>query len=313
MIRAQPRGSTVRPLLGSLALVSSLLLGGNSLRADVVQFTGDVAHDFPTSATTTVIPGKLGSVAQSAFITRNGWTSGFLVESVRLTYDKGTDTAFVGVQTYSIAGDADGNGNPGGASAAMAAAGGVDYAHFGGDKSLSVAFANGSPTGGIAAPAFVAGIPADKAAGDSRNINKFTVATYLNTGRGLAYSYGTILDNHVGSLAVDPSAARPNFEFAVTNISKIPGFNPSKGFYVSLFLGSQSAIVVGKENIDWTFVKPLAPAPAGISAGGGPIVPPSPVPTPAPEPSSVVLFLIGAAGLGYGAFFRRRASLAPAS
>ena len=88
--------------------------------------------------------------------------------------------------------------------------------------------------------------------GDSSNTNDFTVATYNSTGGGLAYSYGTILNNHVGQLAVSPSASQPNFEFALTNFSKIPGFNPADGFYVSLFLGSQRAIVVGKETIPWT-------------------------------------------------------------
>ena len=47
----------------------------------------------------------------------------------------------------------------------------------------------------------------DKAVADSRNTNDFTVATYNDNGRGLAYSYGTILNNHIGELAVSPSAS----------------------------------------------------------------------------------------------------------
>lgn len=286
-----------------LAMMALLILtSGQHSRADVIDFTGNVADDFPTSAISGSIPGQPGSIAEASYIIQNGWTTGFLVESVRFSYDQKTDTMFVGVQTFSIAGDADGNGNPGVTSSQMAIAGGVNYAHFGGDKSLTLAFANATITGGIANPSFVAGIPADKAVGDSRNPNEFTVATYNDTKRGLAYSYGTILNDHVGQLAVDPSASQPNFEFALTHFSKIPGFNPAQGFYVSLFMGSQRAIVVGKENLPWTKIAGTEASPGGISAGAGPITPPAPaagfgLPIPTPEPTSIVLFVTGAFSL----------------
>jgi PEP-CTERM motif len=299
MIRARPGDWPLRYRLIVLIPLLAVSFGGDG-RADVINFTGNVANDFPTSPGTVVIPGQPGSVAESSYIIQNGWTSGFLVESIRLSYNKASDTLYVGVQTFSITGDADGNGNPGSTTPQMAAAGGVNYPHFGGDKSLSLGFANVSPTGGMGDPVFVAGIPADKSVGDTRNTNEFTVATYSDTGRGLPYSYGTILNNHVGALAVDPSASQPNFEFALTNFSKIPGFNPSQGFYLSLFLGSQRAIVVGKESINWTLVSASSPAPGGITASGGPISPPVPAHSlgpQVPEPSSVVLFAVGAAGL----------------
>jgi PEP-CTERM motif len=307
MIRARP-GSL--PFCCRLAVLIPLLTFsfGQDGRADVSNFTGNVANDFPTSPGTVVIPGQPGSVAESSYIIQNGWTTGFLVESIRLSYDKASDTMFVGVQTFSIAGDADGNGNPGYTTPQMAAAGGVNYAHFGGDKSLTLGFANASSTGGLGTPLFVAGIPADKSVGDTRNTNEFTVATYNDTGRGLPYSYGTILNNHVGSLAVDPSASQPNFEFALTNFSKIPGFNPSQGFYVSLFLGSQRAIVVGKESINWTKVSAASSAPGGVTTGGGPLAPPVPtgsIGPQVPEPSSVVLFAVGAVGLLFSSARRR--------
>jgi hypothetical protein len=272
---------------------------GRDAKADVINFTGNVAADFTT--TTAIIPGQPGSVAESPYMIQNGWTSGFLVESIRFEYDRATDTMFVGVQTYSIAGDADGNGNPGYTDPQMAAAGGVNYAHFGGDKSLTLAFANVTAAGGVAAPSFVAGIPADKAVADTSHTNDFTVATYNDNSNGLAYAYGTILQNHVGSLAVDPSASQPNFEFALTNFSKITGFDPANGFYVSLFLGSQRAVVVGKQSIDWTKVAGISP-PQELQPGLGPITPPAPAsplgnPSPTPEPASVVLFVVGAAGL----------------
>ncbi len=294
-------------LLGAVAL----WLSTATVQADVINFTGNVGNDFPTSAGTTVIAGKPGSVAESPYMIQNGWTTGFLVQSLRLSYDKASDTLFVGVQTYSIAGDADGNGNPGYTDPQMAAAGGVNAAHFGGDKSLTVGFASTNAAGGLGATQFVAGIPADKSKGDTRNTNEFTVATYHDTGRGLAYSYGTILDNHVGKLAVDPSASKPNFEFALTNFTKIPGFDPTKGFYISLFMGAQSAVVVGKEALDWVHIPGTIAQPGGISQNGLPINPPAPAgltPAAVPEPSSIVLLGVGAlAAVASLARARRRA------
>jgi PEP-CTERM motif len=308
MIRAQPRLVAPRTMILGLVACLPLAFAGEA-RSDVINFTGNVANDFPASPGTTVISGVPGSVAEAPYITQNGWTSGFIVESLRVSYNQATDTIYVGVQTYSIAGDADGNPNPGSPDPQLAAAGGVNLPGFGGDKSLTLAFASVAPGGGVGATDFVAGIPANKALGDSANPNDFTVATYRDTGQGLGYAYGTILQNHVGTLEVNPTAAAPNFEFAITNASQIPGFNAAGGFYISLFMGSQAAIVVGKEALGWALVPPIVSEPEGITANGGPIVPPSPGgdhPAGAvPEPASVVLFLIGAAGV-LGVSRRRR-------
>jgi hypothetical protein len=301
MIRAQPRPIALRTMIPGLVACLALAIAGEA-RSDVINFTGNVANDFPASAGTTVVPGVPGSVAEAPYITQNGWTSGFIVESLRVSYNQATDTIYVGVQTYSIAGDADGNPNPGSPDPQLAAAGGVNLPGFGGDKSLTLAFASVAPGGGVGATDFVAGIPANKALGDSSNPNDFTVATYRNTGQGLGYAYGTILQNHVGALEVNPTAAAPNFEFAITNASQIPGFNTANGFYISLFMGSQAAIVVGKEALGWSLVPPINSEPGGITGNGGPITPPNPGaahPAAVPEPTSVVLFLVGAvAALG---------------
>ena len=297
MIRAQPWLTVHRSMILGLAGCVFLAIAGEA-RSDVINFTGNVANDFPASTGATVVPGVPGSVAEAPYIIKNGWTSGFIVESLRVLYNQANDTLYVGVQTYSIAGDADGNPHPGSADPQLAAAGGVNLPGFGGDKSLTVAFGNVAPGGGVGSTAFVAGIPANKASGNPANSNDFTVSTYKDTGQGLAYSYGTILKNHVGALAVDPTAAAPNFEFAITNVSKITGFNTANGFYVSLFMGSETAIVVGKEAMNWALVPAADPEPEGITASGGPITPPKPgAAHPAgavPEPASVVLFLVGA-------------------
>jgi len=311
LIRANPGRMRQYSIPACLGLI--VLALGRPAPADMIQLTGNVARDFPAASNPVnsfTIPGRPGSVAESPYIARNGWTTGFLIDAARFTYDKATDSLFVGIQTRSITGDADGNGDPGRTSAQMASAGGINFAHFGGDKSLTIAFANSGP--GTAT--FVAGIPADKSLGDVRNTNEFTVATYNNDPRGLAYSYGSILDNHVGQLAVDPSASRPNFEFSLTHVSQIPGFNPSASFFVDIYLGSQRAIVVGKESLYWTQVPNLNPAPANLNNPGGPIFVPNPInplrnPIPAasvPEPSAALLLAIGAGIAGLAHARRKR-------
>ena len=296
MIRAQPWFGPHGWFSLALAICLSMTVASEA-RPDLINFTGHVANDFPSSSGATVISGVPGSVAQAPYIIQNGWTSGFIVESLRVLYSQSKDTLYVGVQTYSIAGDADGNPNPGSPDPQLKASGGVNLPGFGGDKSLTIAFANVAPGGGLGVTQFVAGIPANKALADTTNLNDFTVATYRNTGQGMGYAYGTILKNHVGALAVTPTAAAPNFEFAITNVSQITGFQTSQGFYVSLFMGSESAIVVGKEALSFSLVPPTLPQPEGISANGGPISPPRPgavMPTGSvPEPASFVLFGVG--------------------
>src|SRR5579875_1767817 len=99
MIRAQPGQIRRRGMI-----VATVLLGFSAVavesRADVIAFTGNVANDFPASVDTEVINGNPSSVAQSPYILENGWTSGFLVNTIRLTYDKASDTLFVGDQDY---------------------------------------------------------------------------------------------------------------------------------------------------------------------------------------------------------------------
>jgi hypothetical protein len=218
--------------------------------AGLPTFTGNVAQDFPTTpgSGVTVIPVNASptstDVAQAAWMTQQGWVTGWAVKDVRLQYDPATDTMAVGVNTFSVAGNADGNGTPGVPDPRMSAAGGVDPAHLGGDKSITVGFDmtnSGTPT-------FVAGVPADKSKAGP-GLDGFTVASYQSSGSGLQYSYGQALPNHTGQLAFDPSAAHPNFEFTISNFSKFPGFDPTKGFGITLFAGSAFDVVAGEEYV----------------------------------------------------------------
>src|SRR5262249_6502152 len=134
-----------------------------------------------------------------------------------------------------IFGDADGNGNPGQASPQMAAQGGLNTAHLGGDKSIAIAFAPINPANPSqpTAPVVIAGVPADKSMVGSGTIDGFTVSQFMN-GAGLQHSFGQQLPQFTGNLAFDPSAAHPQLEFTIPNFSKIPGLNGLSGYWLSL-------------------------------------------------------------------------------
>lgn len=255
-------------------------------------FTGNVANDFPiapNNGVTVIVDHPMANgqsdphhVAQSSWMTQEGWTTGFQMKDMRLMYDPKTDTLAVGLNYFGIAGNGSGNGNPLVTDPRVTAAGGVDPPHLGGDKSITVVI---DPTNS-GTPSIVAGVPADKAhAGPG--LNGFTVAQYQDTGNGWGYSYGKALPQFTGQLAFDPSAAHPGFEFTITNFSKIPGMNLAKGFGIGSFSGSQYLIVAGKDIMPITRV----------------VLPTSALEVVTPEPATSLSWSIG---LGASALLARR-------
>ena len=231
----------VRRVLSIWTLAALACLGVRSASADgLPTFTGNVPNDFPiapNNGVTEIVDHPMANgqsdpqhVAQSPWITQQGWTTGFEMKDMRLMYDAKTDTLAVGLNYFGIAGNGSGNGNPNVTDPRVTAAGGVDPPHLGGDKSITVVI---DPTNS-GTPAIVAGVPADKShAGPG--IDGFTVAQYQDSGNGWGYSYGKALPQFTGQLAFDPSAAHPGFEFTIPNFSKIPGIDLSKGFGIGVF------------------------------------------------------------------------------
>src|SRR5262245_58763109 len=135
-------------MVGRLVLrtgvISLVLLAARSAAADPITFTGNVANDFNphTNTDVVVIPHSDAPVhiAQPQWMTDSGFDSGWNIKDVRLGYDPKTDVMYVGVNTFGIAGNVDGNGTPGTPDARLIAAGGSDPANFGGDKGMAVAF-----------------------------------------------------------------------------------------------------------------------------------------------------------------------------
>ena len=255
------------------SLTFLVLVGSRPTLADAISFTGNVQQDFSThnitgninSSPVTVMNSPL-DLGEASFIPANGWVSGWAVNNVQMSYNQANDTMYVGLAgfkngsgQYAIFGDADGNGNPGAASSQMTAMGGVDSANMGGDKAVAVAFAPYNPTNPTApgTPTMIAGIPGDKSLAGS-GIDGFTVAKFSNSSSLLQNSFGSALSGVSGALAFNPSAAHPELEFSISNLSK-SGINPTQGFWIEMYAGSGQDVVAGEAGLVWTYVPPFEP------------------------------------------------------
>jgi hypothetical protein len=283
----------LRSLRWSIAALA--LIGARPVLANPITFTGFVANDFSASnpnVNITPVSNSPLTVGPAQYIVNAGQVSGWAVQDIRTSYDTASDTLYVGFAGFNnskgvpaIFGDADGNGNPGVTGAQMAAAGGVNTAHLGGDKSFALAVAPSLASNSTlpGTPAIIAGIPADKTfAGPGTD--GFTVASYVNPTLGLSNSFGAKLPNYQGTLAFDPSAQHPQLEFTIKNFSKIPGIDPSKGFWIQAYAGSLNDVVVGEMGLDFTKVPAFASGAQNI-----------------PEPAALIAWTLvaGAAALRY--------------
>lgn len=269
------------------------LLGIRVASAAPMTFTGSVEQDFDPNTNPDVKKFILGTepgdgsvtdpfnmIYHTPYMIEQGAVTGWAVKDLRLAYDSATNRMAVGVNTYGIAGDADGNGDPGGVSPADPGfAHGLDQPNLGGQKSITVAFAQinpGAPNNPGSA-VIVAGVPADKSAAGP-GIDGFNVAAYKGLAVGIQNNYGSTLASHMGALAFDPSKDQPDFEFTIDNFDQIPGLDPSVGFWVKVYAGSPDDGSVGEQNSQWMRVPAFAaqgiPEPAtwlawALLVGGG--------------------------------------------
>jgi hypothetical protein len=236
-------------------LATLALLGATAASAGPVTLTGNVASDFnPTNPDVHVSPvdsNPLMNMVQLPSETSLGIINGYAIKDIREAYDSKTDTLYIGLNTYGVAGSATGL-DPTTAqgkyfATVLAHAGGHDPANIGGNKSITVGFAANNPNdssqpGQIIA---LAGVPAgNKGSG----LDGFTVAKYAGLNVGMQNNYGATLTNNLGSLAFNPDAAHPNFEFTIKNFSTIsPSLDPSVGFWIRAYAGSPDDGPVGEE------------------------------------------------------------------
>lgn len=250
-----------------------------------VPLTGDVEADFSASdPTVRIVADRLNDVSQPQWMTDRGWSTGWSMSDLRTSYDRASDMLSVGVNFVGIAGDVDGNGDPGGADPLTLSTHGMELANLSGRESITVAI--DSDLSGR--PSIVAGVPADKAQAGTGLIG-FNVAKYQASNQGIQSSYGETLDAHLGAAAFDPSAANPDFEFTIANFSKLPGLDLIKGFGIQAYAGSSDDVIVGEDHIAMA------------------IVPGIPEPQRIPEPTTVLSWTLIAGGVAWR-FRRRRTS-----
>ncbi|MDX2036413.1 MAG: hypothetical protein SFX72_07160 [Isosphaeraceae bacterium] len=308
-----PRAALLRRASTLFGLAAAFAASaGSTSKADLLGLTGNVEADFHESRPDVqIIRDRLDDVAQPGWMNSRGWTSGFNIKDLRLSYDSSADRLLVGLNFVGIAGDADGNGDAGGADPLLAGSHGRDAPSLGGTESIVVAFAARNLDGSMGAPALIAGISENKSLISSTGLAGFTAARYLDRGRGLSTSFGDAVAGLSATLAFDPSAAHPDFEFSIDGLSRAMGLDPTGGLYIRAFAGSREDTVIGEDAIYWTAVGPF----------GAPLAPlASPPPTrndppsdsaAVPEPSARVLVALGLAGVVSWVLVRgsRRASL----
>jgi hypothetical protein len=277
----------VRRVLLRSGLVALALIGAKTTFAAQIQFTGNVETDFPQTEGIGIItdnpipnptgPGSISNpndVAQAAWVTQAGWTTGWNIKDIRVHYDQASDTMAVGVNFFGIAGDSDGNGDPNVADPRTTAAGGLDEANLGFDPTqpahIGESITVGFDINGDHKPDIIAGVPADKSQ-NGPGLLGFSVNKYAPSNAGLAYNYGTPLNDHNGGLAFIPDAQHPGFEFTIKNFTSLPGLSPSllalNGIGITAFAGTPFDVVAGEDSVTMTHLSPQAiPEPASLLA-----------------------------------------------
>jgi hypothetical protein len=219
-------------------LVIVAILGARPVVAGPISFTGNVSTDFgittpgqSTNPDITVISSAAtlnpeSSTGATGAPLLNFVSPGDALKQVALEYNAATDTMYVGVQTWGVAGTVAGT--------TLASGNGLVL----GFAPLTGVF---NPSN-LSAPTFVAGVAnvppgeSSAAAGRGPGLDGFNVAKYAGgTVPGtmsLLTSFGQTFTAGMGNLAFNPSTATPDFEFTITNFSKLLGANPLQGVVV---------------------------------------------------------------------------------
>ena len=219
------------------SLIAIALLGARSVSAGPITFTGNVANDFNPLTTPGVVTitdsiheNDPIHIAQPSWMTSSGLVSGWNIKDVALYYNAATDTMYVGVNTYGVAGNVDGNGTPGSPDPRLTAAGGTDPANFGGDKAMVVGFAPLTGTynpANLPAPVIVAGVSGDKATQTGPGLDGFNVANYVGgTTPGtinLLTGFGTDAHGRDGQSGLRSQPGAPRLRVHDHQLQQTPG------------------------------------------------------------------------------------------
>jgi hypothetical protein len=237
--RRLKRRKTLLGLLVALAVAVPVVMSVPVVAAPPT-FTGNVENDF-TAPGVLIIPDGLGDVGLPA-TAPEGTVTGWDMKDLRLFYDAGTDTMYVGINTFGILGDADGDGNPGATSPWAAGLGASDLPSLNMTETAAVYFDLNQDgiwdvIGGISGVTDYSGF----------SVNDFAGSFFP------PYNFGNALAGNTGAKSPNPDASHPDLEFAITNWSTIPGHDASVGFKVGAFLGSLQDDGIGEDYLEASF------------------------------------------------------------
>ena len=241
-----------------------------------VNFTGNVATDFPATSPGVVIfnssntPGII--TPDTSFYGNLIPTSGYAISGIAVSYDSTNDTLSIGFEqppanTASdptgavIAGDADDNGNAGNVNPAVLALDPffTEYPALAGEDIEMYAFLDLGDTG---TPDVVAGfspnqpaLPSNMSPSPSPNPvapKPYEVAQAIPTGiPDTGPGFGTLLPSNTGNVYLANQAAHPNLEFSITNFSQLyqeetgHALTPSSVIGIGAFAGNDSTAHIG--------------------------------------------------------------------
>jgi hypothetical protein len=242
-----------------------------------VNFTGNVATDFPATTTPGVVifnssntPGII--TPDTSFYGNLIPTSGYAISAIAVSYDSTDDTLSIGFEQPPanipsdptgnvIAGDADDNGNTGNVNPAVLALDPffTEFPALEGDNIEMYSFLDLGDTG---TPDVVAGfspnqpaLPSNQSPSPSPNPlppKPYEVAQAIptatpDTGPG----FGTLLPNSTGNVYLANQTAHPNLEFSITNFSQLylaetgHALTPSSVIGIGAFAGNDSTAHIG--------------------------------------------------------------------
>ncbi|NOX30402.1 MAG: hypothetical protein GXP35_10205 [Actinobacteria bacterium] len=171
--------------------------------------------------------------------------SGYDIEQVVVIYDDATDLLTVTIDTYVIAGDADGDGDPDTTGPVLNNLGGLDEPNFASGESFAILI----DVDQDGAFDVIAGVNTD---GD---LSSFQVAQHSSSGFStvpfLPLAYGAPLPAHDGGAPAAPSAASPALTMTITDFSQLAATlgltDDSLDFGVNAFMGSFADAGIGED------------------------------------------------------------------
>lgn len=206
-------------LIPALLLTGAVLFALPKFTRAAPTFTGNAAADFTSPIAIKINDRSTPDVGLPRAFPQ-GTISGFDMQALYLEYDAATDTMYVGIDCFTICGDADGDGDPGGTSAILTGLGGRDIADFGPGESFGLLIdTDNDYTASSGDFDVVVGVR------DNDDLSQLGAFTYNGLiGEEMVNEvWGNRLANAV-TLFQSPSAAAPDLEFSIANFSTLPGF-----------------------------------------------------------------------------------------